>query len=224
MLLLKIQAVNTIIRKKDFQFINAMRYRTALLILISCLVAISCEPSPERKGFEAESLLSQTEMESFKYSVIRYMAHLAPNADHESKFSPRFDDFYRKKSGEHHLEYLYFDKEKGAYFFLATRIAPSLYDKRVAIGGVLYYDDNGEISYYEEKFRTWKMEESELMWRSEILFREMISGNDLAEYHRENTGDDEYIEFPNPHTYFDTDERQWMSTLFDPRESLPAGK
>src|SRR5690625_6390117 len=44
----------------------------------------------------------------------------------------------------------------------------------------------------------------------------MIDSNDLSIYYPENSGSEEYIEFPNAYTQFDTATRRWVSTLFNP--------
>jgi len=198
-----------------------MNYCLALLIIL--FTVTSCEQFRQEIEYEADKLLNNDEKSEFIYSIIRYMGKMAPGTDHHSKFSSEYDQFYRKLSDEYSLEYLYSDPESHSYFFLTTRVAPSLYGKKVALGGVLRYDPVDTISYYEEKFRTWKMPDHELMAKSQILFQEMIEGNDLTRYHRENSGDEEYIEFPNPHTYFDTEKRQWITTLFDHRKGLQTG-
>ncbi|CAN5309599.1 hypothetical protein BH23BAC3_BH23BAC3_06620 [soil metagenome] len=174
---------------------------------------LSCGSAVENPIYTSDKFLSETDQQQFLNSVIRYMGKLPPKSDHKTKFLPEFDTYYENLAKEHSLDLFYEDPESGTIFFLASRKSPSLYDKRVSIGGELNFDDDGSITYYKEFFRTWKMEPLELTIKSGLLFREMIARNDLAPFYTENSGGEEYIEFPNTYTEFHAEQRQWLSSL-----------
>jgi hypothetical protein len=193
-----------------------MRYT---LFLICLIVFISCSNS-NNPNIDVNHQLSRAEQKEFVASMIRYMGRLAPKATHQTKFSSEFDEHYQKEISSYRLEYYHKAGDTGTVYFLATRAAPSLYERRTATAGKIGTNESGYITFYEEKFRTWKMAQDELMQKSELLFTKFIEGGDLTQFYSEHSGGEEYIEFPNEHTFFDREERRWMSTLFDPVEAF----
>ncbi len=172
------------------------------------------------RNYRANLILDETEQNAFIMSIIRYMGHLAPKATHESKFMDEYDDYYQTLSLEHDLVFYHFNEDEDYIYFLATRKAPSLYGKQVATAGKVRFNDEGEVEHYMEEFRTWKMVPEELSKKSAYLFDRYINGQDLSPYYPENSGSDEFIEFPNQTTWFDDVEKRWMSSLFNPSEQL----
>jgi hypothetical protein len=187
-------------------------------LIFSFLILSSCGNHFSQEKLAVENNFTVEEAENFNYQIIRYLGKLPGKADHTSKFDEKFDEHYHKLSKAHSLKFYYKDKKTGVEYFLITRIAPSIKLKKVAIGGKLIRTDSGDISNYEEIFRTWKMEEKELSEKSHLLFVNMIKGEDLSPYFPENSGEDEWIEFPNENVYFDNEKRRWISTLEDPLE------
>lgn len=190
---------------------NTMRLAIALLLILvtACTSNISNQ-------YKADRNLTESEKQEFVYEIIRYAGKLVAKASHETKFEQVFDMDYWSLAREHSLEYYYHDASTGEIYFSMNRIAPSIHIRKVGIGGIIKKDENNNIIYYEEIYRTWKMPEDELEKKNEVLFSLMVSSGDLSPYFPENSGEEEYIEFPNQHTYFDTENRLWVSTLEDP--------
>jgi hypothetical protein len=188
-----------------------------LLICIGLIIlTAACSQTPGIERLKADTQLLPDEQQEFITSIIRYMGRLAPKATHETRFDEEFDDHYQKLVREYRLDYLYNDENSSTTYFLASITAPSLYGKRTATAGKVRMGENGSIKYYEESFRTWKLMPEDLEPKSAYLFSKLITGHDLSPYYPENSGDEEYIEFPNMHTLFDAEQRQWVTTLFDP--------
>ena len=102
--------------------------------------------------------------------------------------------------------------EKGGYrYFLISRRAPSIHDKRVATGGKLKLDASGNVVEYEEVFRTWKMLEPDLIKKGILLFDKMVKGQSLERYLTKHSWPEEYIEFPDETVYFDKASRKWTT-------------
>ncbi len=141
--------------------------------------------------------------------VIRYIARSPEGIAPEQRTERRFDDHYAEQRRLHRLDAYYVDG--AAHYFLVSRVAPSLTEKRVAIGGRLERDETGTITYYEEVFRTWKMEPDTLSKRSLFLFDRMVRGEDLTGFYSSKTGNTDYIEFPDDRTFFDTRQRIWRT-------------
>ncbi len=184
--------------------------RICLLTLISLAALLtSCErskPSPVGQKLDAQQadlLLSQ---------IIRYVGHLAPRATHQTKFDTAFDRFYAAEARKHRIDLYHKEDQTGTIYLLVTRPAPSLQVKRVAIG-IEMRMINDSIAYYREVFRTWKMPEEVLAKKGRFLFEKMVRGEDLSPYYPQHSGEEEYIEFPDPHTHFDVEQRRWVTTL-----------
>lgn len=194
-----------------------------ILLICFAFLLVNCNTKEkEPLVIASENYLNETEMDSFKSKIIRYVGRLPRRGDHTNKFENRFDDHYKELVSLHDLKYYYPDAaaDSDTTYFLLTRIAPSLYLKKVAIAGKIVVNDNNEISYFEETFRTFKMEEPILMEKSETMFTDLINKKDLSQYEFVNTIPEEYIEFPDEFTSYDSDIRQWSSTRENPIEEL----
>lgn len=156
--------------------------------------------------------MTQDDQHQMILSVSRYIGRLPRHGTHQNKFESRFDEHYVQIASDHRLELLHNDSESGFTYFLASRIAPSLHVRRVAIGGRYQFNDQDSLVHYEEIFRTWKMDETELTVKSGFLFQKMLDGEDLTPWYPENSGEEEYIEFPNSLVTYDIQLRRWTTT------------
>lgn len=161
------------------------------------------------KEYDPGKQLSPQEKDQLMMKISRYIAKAPENVNEQQKFSPQYDDHYRKKIREARLEQYY--KSDDDVFFLISQPAPSLKVKRHATGGKFALNDLGELTDYEEIFRTWKMTPDTLKARSYFLFDKMVTGEPLSPYYTENSDGVDYIEFPDDRTYFDTASRSWKT-------------
>lgn len=181
-----------------------MMKRIFILCAIVACIAQSCSNTSD--NIKAGEVLSPSEMLAIKKSIIRYIAKAPDGVSGESRFDPKFNDYYDGKLKECFLE-LYAVRDADNYF-LVTQPAASLVEKRHATGGRFVLNDKGEITGYEEIFRTWKMKPEDLKVRYEVLFKDMIAGKSLERYYTKHAGD-KYIEFPDDKVYYDKEERTW---------------
>ena len=199
-----------------------MKFSYYILFTFLIFLVFSCKQGKDlRKAYE---LYSKSELDSISYSLIRYIGKLPGKANHGTKFNADFDDYYKELAKNHDLIYFHKNPKDGYYYFLFTRIAPSLHEKKVAIGGKLKVED-GKLIYYEEAFRTWKMLIPELNQKMEKIFAEYLLGNELSKFYTKNTNGEEYIEFPDENNYFDTTKRIWVSSIdyMEPYYQLKSG-
>lgn len=147
--------------------------------------------------------------------IIRYTAKQPEKATHENKFEARFDEYYAEQMRLYRVERHYHDAANGDDFLLISRPAPSIKEKRVATG-IRLRMENDSLLYYNEVFRSWKMELPELEKKSNMLFALMVEGKDLSPYYPQNSGKAEYIEFPDPHTRYDVEARRWVTAGSSP--------
>lgn len=189
--------------------------KTCVLFLLLLVIASCQTKSPD---INPDSYFTVEEADQFKYAIIRYMGKLPGKANHKTKFNEAFDEYYMQLADQHDLLYYYSSDTTDAVYFVCTRIAPSLHVKKVAIGGRVVFDVEGDVIAYEETFRTWKMPVDELQDKTMQLFDIYIRGGDLSPYYYENSQPDEYIEFPNEETYFDASLKRWETAREDPLE------
>lgn len=187
--------------------------RTSLLLLTIAFLSFCSASSDPFQDFNADLTMSQDNQHQFLMSISRYIGGLPRHGTHENKFESRFDEHYSQIASDHRLELLHVDSEASFTYFLATRPARSLYEKRVAIGGRFQINDRDSLVHYEEIFRTWRMDETDLTTKSGFLFKKMLHGADLTPWYPENSGEEEYIEFPNSLITYDPQLRQWTSTV-----------
>jgi hypothetical protein len=190
-----------------------MIQRFFALALIAFMISTSaCSNSKIENQLEQ---LSQEEITEFKRKLIRDIAKLPTEVSQQGKLHPMFDEYYEKEVGKYDLE-KYYKNEDGKIYFLFTRIAPSVKLKKVAQGGYVVFGRDGKISDMEEVFRTWKHEPEVLAPMADMLFEKMVKGEDLSPYYPQNSGDEEIIEFPDAETYYDKQQRMWISTRENP--------
>lgn len=177
----------------------------SLLAIVSILLG-SCSGNND---YRPESHLQVVEQDQLMNGVIRYISRSPDGVSPDDRFDPEHDEHYEEQKSAHRLDALF--EDDNTYYFLVSRIAPSLTEKRVAIGGKVTMDENMHVQYYEEIFRTWKMEPDTLAKRGLFLFDRMVRGEDLTRYYANKSGNTDYIEFPDDRTYFDTQQRIWRS-------------
>lgn len=204
--------------------IITVRFQVLSIAVLTALLFTGCANNDQYESYRADVHLDEEDARQFVYSIIRYAGPLARGADHETKFDSEFDADYWQIAIDHRLDWFHVNPSDGFTYFGLSRIAPSVHVKRVTIGGRLTRDEidpfTWEITQYEELFRTWRLPEDELMRKSGLLFHAMVTGRDLSPYYPENSGAEEYIEFPNQFTWFDADTRVWVSSLENPVEEL----
>jgi hypothetical protein len=174
--------------------------------VLICLVLFSaCGRTSDK--YNAQRQLSEKEQRQLLLTTIRYMGHLPKKGTHETKFDAVFNEYYSQLALDYTVEAYY--KKDGYEYFLASRIAPSLKVKKVAVGVKMKRNPDGQLEYYEEVFRTWRFEVPEMLEKGLMLFDKMVNGEDLSPYFPQNSGAEEFIEFPDEKVFFDIEEKRW---------------
>ena len=180
--------------------------KNILLIIISGAM-VSCKGSND---YQPLSYLTTDEQDERMSQIIRYMGRAPEGLSMEERFYKAYDDHYREQQNLHRLDAYYIGEDK-KHYFLVSRVAPSLTKKRVAFGGALQVDQAGQLTMYEEVFRTWKMSPDTLATRSMFLFDKMAQGEKLDAWYSGKSRNTDYIEFPDDLTYFDIGSRSWKT-------------
>jgi hypothetical protein len=180
-----------------------MNSRIAFIVICAASVLISCG----NKGYDPHEWLSAKQQEEEMWRVIRYIGRAPDNTTMPERFYKGYDEHYQGQINAHRLD-AYFVKDS-VHYFLISRIAPSNTVKRVATGGSYVLDDKGDMTRYEEVFRTWKAPDTTQIRKSIFLFDKMVKGENLEPYYTKNSWPNEMIEFPDNYTYYDAGTREW---------------
>lgn len=185
-------------------------------LILPALFLVACS---DQKAYSPEQL-SAGERDALKESTVRYFAKRPEAASEQTKFESQFNNYYQGKAKEAELMFYYSDDN--VYYMMISQIAPSMNEeKRHATAIRFKLNEQGEITEYEEVFRTWKMKPDVLRERGLFLFERMVKGESLEPYLTKNSGDVEYIEFPDDLNQYDKASRQWkfkaeLDTLVNP--------
>lgn len=171
--------------------------------VVAFLLAMACNA---KKDYSVNTHLSAQQQVAVMDKIIRYVGRAPEGVTFEERFYPAYDSFYMEQASLHKFDAYYVDGS--THYFLVSRQAPSLVNKRVATGGKLVLESD-KIAEYEEVFRTWKMVPDTLAKREMFLFDKFVKGESLTPYETRNSNGVEYIEFPDDLNYYDKATRQW---------------
>jgi len=174
----------------------------SFLILFSGFIGCTSTYAPEAH-------LSAEEKTQIEQILMRYAFDGPKGADSQSKFDSKYDSVYLRNASHFKLTKWHRTRE-GKVYFEWRRRAPSMIEKWVATGGVLELSPDGKLSFYQEVYRTWKLDPTRLDRRSDLFFDYMKAGKDLSPYYTSNIKDTEHIEFPNETTEFDISTGSWV--------------
>jgi hypothetical protein len=195
-------------------------FPSTLFVILSVIILTCVKCTTQVPETRPEKYLDVTEQNDFLYNIARYHGKLPPKSNHVTKFNSEFDADYRQIASKYEL-IAYYPKPQGdTIYFMTYRIAPSMIIKKVATAGKLVWGKDNTPIYYEEIFRTWKMVPEELDIKAGMLWSKLLSNEDLSPYLPQNSGEDEYIEFPDENTTFDTTLKRWSSTRENPLEEF----
>jgi hypothetical protein len=185
-----------------------MRNSLLTFCALSAIVFLTASCENEKYPYSAAATFDSLQQLELKYEIIRFIEHTPKKATYETKFDSTFDDYYLDKAINLEFDLYYFDSLNNRNYFSMSRIAPSLYVKKVATGGYWVRDEQDSIAEYVEVYRTWKMLPEELEKKGSLLFQKMISGEDISKYYPQNSKD-EWIEFPVDKVHYVPEKRKW---------------
>jgi len=145
---------------------------------------------------------------NFIRSTIQYYGKLPKGYTNDRRQDTVLNKHYDQIIQVYLLEAYHIDKKSEYHYFMVSRPAPSLYEKRICIAGKLKYAPDGSFSDYEEVFWTFKFKKEILKEKSMMLFRKMVQGESLEAYLPQNSTE-EFIEFPDARNAFDKKSKTW---------------
>ncbi|MCS6824743.1 MAG: hypothetical protein NZ529_10640 [Cytophagaceae bacterium] len=179
-----------------------MKHYNNIFIAASVFLFLSCD----NRNYDIESYYTKEQSDSLMFSILPYIAKLEKKVNYENRFNPEHKAYFMAKWADYKFQFKrYFITEDSTHYFLIWKVAPSLYEKYIAIGGRFKKDKNGKVIQFEEIFNTWKMKPDELEEKSFALFDYMVKNGNVDPFMKE-----EYlIEFPDDKVYYDKKECRW---------------
>lgn len=182
--------------------------KNILILSLGIISLASCT----NNSYDPAAILSQQQIDSTTLAIAPYIVHLPSGATEATKFDPTFRDAYANKAKNIRIT-KYHVAEKDTIYFEIQQVARSVKFKKTATGGKLHVNASGKMDYYEEIYRTWKVDTATLNENSKIFFAAMVDNKDLSPYYTAQTNDDKHIEFPNETTQYSIEKRQWQTSL-----------
>jgi hypothetical protein len=180
--------------------------RAVFIVIMLALIAGACST---KNNYQVSAHLTPQEQDEMMWKIIRYIGRAPDGLTFEERFYAPYDSVYQEQAKLHKFDAYY--KKGDTHYFLVSRRAPSLVEKRVATGGRFVLNSDNKLIEYEEVFRTWKLVPDTLAKREMVLFDKFVKGESLTPYETKNSNGIEYIEFPDDNTYFYKATRQWKT-------------
>ena len=169
-----------------------------------CLLLFFSCSSPAETGSRPDHYFSSGQQKSLLLQLVKKTAK-PDKAMQNAELSAWYQDQLNT------TEWWFAHKKNDGFYFLLTRPAPSLYGKRMAIGGFFRSPDQMSIQGFREYFHTFKMKPDVLREKSALLFEKMVNGEDLSPYyHSRAKAGEEWIEFPDDLFQYDSLKSEWV--------------
>ena len=175
-----------------------------ILSIVAALILLGCKGKEE---YKVEDYYSEEELKINLSKIVPYIAKLENGVNYDNRFDTTKKDYFeeQQKNFKFSIEQYKITPDSNHYF-LIWKVAPSLYKKKIAIGGRYKKDSSGKIYAFEEIFNTTKMPEEELKEKSFPLFDFMVKNGNVNKF----LGDYLLIEFPDDRCTYDKESSRWV--------------
>lgn len=179
--------------------------KLSVFLLAGWISLLSCT-SNEKAKTKPQDYFTPGQTRSLLYQIVQKTARKPEG----NPTSSEKEAWYQEQLKTYQWHYALSDGGTGFYYFI-SRPAPSLYGKRMGLGGYFTSPDHMNILGFKEVFQTYKMKPDELQERGAILFEKMTLGEDLAPF-MANRGENPqgWIEFPDGLVAYDSLQQKWV--------------
>ncbi len=177
-----------------------------LLTILFALFLVSCGLSPQATR-PKKSLDVQAEKNRIFLELVRLTDKLAPYASFENRDSSAFDGYYKQRLSIHDFANYYITDS--VRYFQLYRIAPSLFQEKIAIAGKYRTGKKGEILDFEEVYITKKLKPEELESTADQLFLELIQKGNVDDQLKNK----KLIDFPDEVNSYSVEQRRWVLNI-----------
>lgn len=180
--------------------------RKFFFAVVSVFTLTACA---HKDPYAVENYMKQEESLKNLVPIYPYIAKLESGVNYSNRFDSAQRAYFEEKQKVHKFSFeRYYVTKDSVHYFLIWKVAPSLYEKKIAIGGRYKKDASGKIYAFEELFNTPKMKLDELKEKSFKLFDYMVENGNVDAY----LGDFEMIEFPDGKCLYDKENHKWILT------------
>lgn len=169
-------------------------------LLLSVNFLFSCTDRHDPKTY-----FSDSERDTLLADIITYIYVRPPGANWDTRFNPEFRRFYVTSLPKFTLEKLYRDNA-GFYYFFLIRPARSAEGTLRGVGGKFKLNHEQKVQSFVEVFNTPAGALTELRQKGHELYHHMVKWGNVNAY----LLNDEYLEWPNAWTYYDTVRHEWL--------------
>jgi hypothetical protein len=175
-------------------------------VIAFAFLMLSC--SGEDSRYKPEDYFTSGQMEAIKLQLVLKTCKKPDGTPSMAEIKAYYEE--EAKTYQWHFTH---ETNKG-FYFLISRPAPSLFGKRLAIGGFFLSPDHLQIHRFKEIFQTIKMKPDELVQRGSVLFEKMVNGQDLKPYYLSRAKEKQgWIELPDDVHYYDSTSLTWKTRM-----------
>lgn len=180
--------------------------RKYLLLVVAVIALFACD---KKDPYAVENYIKPEDKLQSLVPLYPYLAKLENGVNYNNRFDSVQRAYFEEKQKVHKFSFeRYYITKDSVHYFLIWKVAPSLYEKKIAIGGRYKKDANGKVYAFEELFNTPKMKLDELKEKSFELFDFMVDNGNVEAY----WGDYDRIEFPDGKCIYDKENHKWIFT------------
>jgi hypothetical protein len=186
-------------KSRDF---GISKWLVIFSLIFFCFIA-GCDNSEK---YNIDKYYSAADRDTLLTNILPYITKLDDGVNYGNRFNPENKNYFKQQQFRYKFSFeQYALTEDSIHYFLIWKVAPSLYQKKIAIGGRFKKDSNGKIYAFEELFNTWKMKTEELKEKSFPVFAYMVKNGNVDKY----ISDRELIEFPDDKCVYDKSQSRW---------------
>ncbi len=183
-------------------------FKISSLFVLGILLLFSCSTKEEDK-YAVENYIKKEDLSKNLEPIFPYISKLENGVNSSNRFADSNKVYFLEKNEGHKFSFEhYFITKDSVHYFLIWKVAPSLYEKKIAIGGRYKKDKDGNIVAFEEIFNTPKMKMDELKEKSFMLFDYMVENGNIEKFY----GNYDLVEFPDGKCVYDKANSKWILT------------
>lgn len=171
--------------------------------LLISIFLVSCNSKTQ----QVNDYFTDNQRDSLLTNIITYLYIPAPQANNQTKFDPKFRDFYYQNLSSFKLQNYYQAEDGWNYFLIIRPVSGGALFKRGVLGKFKLKDNSLKPTAFEEVANTPHLAEEIVKERGQYLFQELIKNGNLDK----QISMKQYIEWPDKHLTYDKKSNQWIN-------------
>ncbi|WP_259013947.1 hypothetical protein [Emticicia fluvialis] len=171
------------------------------LWIFICLIAVSCQADK----YKVNHYFDTAQQDTLLTNIVTYIYSKAPQSTNQTRFQPRFRNFYVAALPKFSIENYYIGPDSTHYFFVIRPVGNLPYKRGVI--GRYKLGKNLMPTNFEEVVNTPHLDEKLVKERGRFLFKELIKTGNLNKYLTMK----HYVEWPDAHLVYDKKLNEWVA-------------